>query len=72
MTYFETVAAELKRRIPIPHRKIDILGALSGNTNWGFEQHCTSSKTIKLSMIRLGNEDVREEVVIRPDFATQF
>jgi hypothetical protein len=32
----------------------------------GFEQHRTSSKAIKLSMIRLGNEDVREEVVIRP------
>jgi hypothetical protein len=32
----------------------------------GFEQHRTSSKAIKLSMIRLGDEDVREEVVIRP------
>jgi hypothetical protein len=32
----------------------------------GFEQLRTSSKTIKLSMIRLGNEDVREEVVLRP------
>ena len=30
----------------------------------GFEQHRSSSKTIKLSMIRLGNEDV----VIRPGF----
>jgi hypothetical protein len=34
----------------------------------GFEQFRTSSKAIKLSMIRLGNEDVREEVVIRPGF----
>ena len=34
----------------------------------GFEQFLTSFKTIKLSMIRLGNEDVREEVVIRPGF----
>jgi hypothetical protein len=32
----------------------------------GFEQLRTSSKAIKLSMIRLGNEHVREEVVIRP------
>jgi hypothetical protein len=32
----------------------------------GFEQFRTSSKAIKLSMIRLGNEDVPEEVVIRP------
>ena len=38
----------------------------AGNTNWGFEQHRTSSKAIKLSMIPLGNEDVREELVIRP------
>jgi hypothetical protein len=34
----------------------------------GFEQLRTSSKAIKLSMIRLENEDVREEVVIRPGF----
>jgi hypothetical protein len=34
----------------------------------GFEQVRTSSKAIKLSMIRLGNEDLREEVVIRPGF----
>ena len=34
----------------------------------GFEQFRTSSKAIKLSMIRLGDEDVREEVVIRPGF----
>jgi hypothetical protein len=32
----------------------------------GFEQFRTCSKAIKLSMIRLGNEEVREEVVIRP------
>jgi hypothetical protein len=32
----------------------------------GFEQNRTSSKAIKLSMIRLGNEDVGEEAVIRP------
>ena len=32
----------------------------------GFEQHRTSSKEIKLSMIRLGNDDVEEEVVLRP------
>ena len=34
----------------------------------GFEELRTSSKAIKLSMIRLGKEDVREEVVIRPGF----
>jgi len=34
----------------------------------GFEQLRTSFKTIKLSMIRLGNEHVREEVVIGPGF----
>ena len=34
----------------------------------GFEQFRTSSKAIKLSMIRLGDEHVREEVVIRPGF----
>jgi hypothetical protein len=43
-----------------------------GNAVWehylGFEQFRTSSKAIKLSMIRLGDEDVREEVVIRPGF----
>src|SRR6476619_1361723 len=32
----------------------------------GFEQLRTSSKAIKLSMIRLGDEDVPEEAVIRP------
>ena len=32
----------------------------------GFEQNRTSSKAIKLSMIRLGNEDVGEEAVLRP------
>ena len=32
----------------------------------GFEQYRASVKAIKLSMIHLGNEDVREEVVIRP------
>src|ERR1700731_212407 len=31
-----------------------------------FEQRRTSSKAIKLSMVRLGNEDVGEEVVLRP------
>jgi hypothetical protein len=34
----------------------------------GFEQLRTCSKAIKLSMIRLGNEHVREEVVIRAGF----
>jgi hypothetical protein len=32
----------------------------------GFEQLRSSSKAIKLSMIRLGNAGVREEVVLRP------
>ena len=32
----------------------------------GFEQLRTSSKAIKLSLIRLGNADVPEEAVIRP------
>ena len=32
----------------------------------GFEQHRASSKASKLSMIRLANEDVGEEVVLRP------
>jgi hypothetical protein len=32
----------------------------------GFEQNRSSSKAIKLSMIRLGNEDVGEEAVLRP------
>jgi hypothetical protein len=32
----------------------------------GFELQQTSIKAIKLSMIRLANEDIREEVVIRP------
>ncbi len=32
----------------------------------GIEQHRTSSEAIKLSMIRLGNEDVGEVVVLRP------
>jgi hypothetical protein len=31
-----------------------------------FEKHRASAKAIKLFMIRLGSEDVREEVVIRP------
>jgi hypothetical protein len=34
----------------------------------GFEQFRTSSRAIKLSKIRLRDEDVREEVVIRPGF----
>jgi hypothetical protein len=41
-----------------------------GHSQWehylGFEQHPASVKAIKLSMIRLGNEEVGEEVVIRP------
>jgi hypothetical protein len=41
-----------------------------GHSQWehylAFEEHPTSVKAIKLSMIRLGNEDVREELVIRP------
>ena len=41
-----------------------------GGTKWehylGFEQHPASGKEIKLSMIRLGSEDVREDLVIRP------
>jgi hypothetical protein len=41
-----------------------------GHVEWehylGFEQHPASAKAIKLFMIRLGNEDVREDVVIRP------
>jgi hypothetical protein len=41
-----------------------------GGTKWehylGFKQHRTSTKAIKLFMIRLGREGVREEVVIRP------
>ena len=32
----------------------------------GFEQYRASVKAIKLSMIRLGSEEVRDEVVIRP------
>ena len=32
----------------------------------GFELQQTLIKTIKLSMIRLGSEDIREDVVIRP------
>ena len=31
-----------------------------------FEQYRAAIKPIKVSMIRLGNEDIREEVVIRP------
>jgi len=41
-----------------------------GHGEWehylGFWQHTTSVKAIKLFMIRLGNEDVPEDVVIRP------
>jgi hypothetical protein len=41
-----------------------------GHGEWehylGFEQHPASIKAIRLSKIHLGNEDVREEVVIRP------
>ena len=32
----------------------------------GFELQQTSNKAIKLSMIRLANEEIPEEVVIRP------
>jgi len=32
----------------------------------GFEQHRIFCKAIKLSMIRLGNEDVGEEALLRP------
>jgi hypothetical protein len=41
-----------------------------GGAKWehylGFEQRSASAKAIKLSMIHLGSEDVREDVVIRP------
>jgi hypothetical protein len=41
-----------------------------GHGEWehylGFEQYRASVKAIRLFMIRLGNEDVREDVVIRP------
>jgi len=56
----------MQRMNSVSAREIDTSGALSGNTNLGFEQLRTSSKAIKLSMIRLGNEDVPEEVAIRP------
>jgi hypothetical protein len=34
----------------------------------GFEQHRSSSKAIKLSMIRLGGQDIGEEAVLSPGF----
>jgi hypothetical protein len=41
-----------------------------GGQEWehylGFEQHAASVKAIKLYMIHLGSEEVREEVVLRP------
>ena len=45
---------------------IDTSGALSGNTTWDLSSFRTSFKAIKLSMIRLGNEELGEEVVLRP------
>ena len=51
---------------------IDYLGRAVWEHYLGFEQHRASSKAIKLSMIRLGNAGVREEVVLRPGHATQF
>jgi hypothetical protein len=53
------------RRIQGPHRR-----PIPGGAKWehylGFEQRSASAKAIKLSMIHLGSEDVREDVVIRP------
>jgi hypothetical protein len=40
--------------------------AYRGEHYLGFGQPQASVKAIKLSMIRLGNEDVREDVVIGP------
>ena len=45
---------------------IDYLGRAVWEHYLGFEQHRASSKAIKLSMIRLGNEELGEEVVLRP------
>ena len=45
---------------------IDYLGRAVWEHYLEFEQRRTSSKAIKLSMVRLGNEDVGEEVVLRP------
>ena len=42
------------------------LGGRSWEHYLAFEQYRTSDKATKLSMIRLGNEDVPEDVVIRP------
>jgi hypothetical protein len=64
MTYLETVQQN-EFRFRTGDRYL-------GHAVWehylGFEQLRTSSKAIRLSMIRLGNEDLREEVVIRPGF----
>jgi hypothetical protein len=50
--------SRMQRMNSVSEREIDTSGV----------QDRTSSKAIKLSMIRLGNEDVREEAVIRPGF----
>jgi len=42
------------------------LGGQSWEHYLAFEQYRTSNKATKLSMIRLGSEDVTEDVVIRP------
>jgi hypothetical protein len=42
------------------------LGGQSWEHYLAFEQYRTSNKATKVSMIRLGSEDVREDVVIRP------
>jgi hypothetical protein len=42
------------------------LGGQSWEHYLAFEQYRTSNKATKLSMIRLGSEDVPEDVVIRP------
>ena len=42
------------------------LGGQSWEHYLAFEQYRTSNKATKLSMIRLGNKDILEDVVIRP------
>ena len=52
----------------VSEREIDTSGVLSGNTTWDLssKQHRTSFKAIKLSVIRLANQDAGEAAILRP------
>ena len=69
--HLEAVASESTRSVPVSHG-----GSILGRAVWEhylcFELNRSSDKAIKLFMIHLGNEGVREQVEICPGLRDAF